>query len=150
MKPYIIAIAVTVGMIISAHADDGTISIKSAYSVKKTGDRLVNALEAKGMNVFARIDHAAGARKVGKQLRPTELILFGNPKVGTPLMQCQQKVAIDLPQKALIWKDASGQVWLSYNDPNYLAQRHGISQCKEVITKISNALANFGKKATAP
>ena len=98
MKPIIIAVVVTIGLVFSAYADDGIITIKSAHSVKATADRMVNALQSKGMNVFARIDHAAGARKVGKRLRPTELIIFGNPKVGTPLMQCQQKVAIDLPR----------------------------------------------------
>ena len=150
MKPLMIAVVVILGLVLSAHADDGIISTKSAHSVKATADRLVKALNAKGMNVFVRVDHAAGARKVGKQLRPTELVVFGNPKVGTPLMKCRQLVAIDLPQKALIWEDAKGQVWMSYNDPNYLAQRHGISQCGEVIKKISTALGNFTKMATAP
>ncbi len=100
------------------------------------------------MTVFARINHAEGAEKVGKQLRPTELIIFGNPKVGAPLMQCGQSVAIDLPQKALIWEDEAGQVWLSYNDPKYLAKRHSINDCDEVIKKIETALGNFAKTAT--
>jgi uncharacterized protein (DUF302 family) len=78
------------------------------------------------------------------------LIIFGNPKVGTPLMQCSQSVAIDLPQKALIWENEAGQVWLSYNDPEYLAKRHGIKGCVEVIKQIQNALSNFAKKATMP
>ena len=101
-------------------------------------------------SLFIRINHAAGARKVGKNLRPTELLVFGNPKVGTPLIQCSQSVAIDLPQKALIWQDDKGQVWLSYNDSNYLAQRHGLSQCAEVIKKVEKALNNFAKAATMP
>ena len=133
-----------------ACADNGMISIKSSHDVKVTADRLEKNLTAKGMTVFIRINHAEGAQKVGKKLRPTELIIFGNPKVGTPLMQCGQSVAIDLPQKALIWKDEAGQVWLSYNDPNYLAKRHGIKDCADVIKKIETALGNFANAATMP
>jgi len=134
----------------SVLADNGLISIKSAHDVKTTADRLENVLKEKGMTVFIRINHSAGAEKVGMQLPPTELVIFGNPKVGTPLMQCNQSMAIDLPQKALIWQDESGQAWLSYNDPEYLAQRHNIHGCEAVIAKIKNVLAKFSKKATAP
>ena len=133
-----------------ACADSGIISIKSSHDVKITADRLENTLKTKGMRVFIRINHAEGAKKVGKNLRPTEVIIFGNPKVGTPLMQCSQSAGIDLPQKALIWKDEAGQVWLSYNDPKYLAKRHGIKGCIEVIKKIENALRNFANAATTP
>jgi uncharacterized protein (DUF302 family) len=133
-----------------AYADNGLITTKSPYDVKKTADRFENALNSKGMTVFIRIDHAEGARKVGQKLRPTELVIFGNPKVGTPLMQCGQSVAIDLPQKALIWQDEAGQVWLTYNDPNYLANRHNLRGCAEVIEKIERALGNFAKTATMP
>jgi uncharacterized protein (DUF302 family) len=132
------------------YADSGLISIKSSHDVKTTADRLENALKGKGMTVFIRIDHAAGAQKVGMKLRSTELLIFGNPKVGTPLMQCSQSVAIDLPQKALIWEDEAGQVWLSYNDPKYLVKRHGITGCVEVIKKIEKALGNFAHAATMP
>ena len=131
-------------------AGDGLISVKSSHDVKATADRLENILKQKGMNVFIRINHAAGARKVGKNLRPTELVVFGNPKFGTPLMQCNQSVAIDLPQKALIWQDDKEQVWLTYNDPDYLAQRHGLDQCAEVIKKVAKALSNFAREATMP
>ena len=134
----------------TASAGDGLINVKSSHDVKVTADRLEDILNKKGMTVFIRINHAAGAKKIGKQLRPTELVVFGNPKVGTPLMQCSQSVGIDLPQKALIWQDDKGQVWLSYNDPNYLALRHGLSQCAEVIKKIEKALGNFAKAATMP
>jgi uncharacterized protein (DUF302 family) len=133
-----------------AYADNGIISVKSSHEVKATADRLENTLNQKGMTVFIRINHAEGAQKVGKKLRPTELVIFGNPKVGTPLMQCSQSTAIDLPQKALIWEDEKGQVWLSYNDPNYLVERHGITGCAEVIKKIEKALSNFAKAATMP
>ena len=132
------------------YADNGIISIKSSHDVKTTVDRLENILREKGMTVFIRINHAEGAQKVGKKLRPTELIIFGNPKVGTPLMQCGQSVAIDLPQKALIWQDKAGHVWLSYNDPKYLASRHSIKECDEIIKKIEKALGNFARMATMP
>ena len=132
------------------YADNGIISIKSSHDVKTTVDRLENILGEKGMTVFIRINHAEGAQKVGKKLRPTELIIFGNPKVGTPLMQCGQSVGIDLPQKALIWQDEAGQVWLSYNDPKYLASRHSIKECGEIIKKIEKALGNFARVATMP
>ena len=132
------------------YADNGIISIKSSHDVKTTVDRLDNILREKGMTVFIRINHAEGAQKVGKKLRPTELIIFGNPKVGTPLMQCGQSVGIDLPQKALIWQDKAGQVWLSYNDPKYLASRHSIKECGEIIKKIEKALGNFARVATMP
>ena len=134
----------------SAYAGSGIISVKSAHDVKSTADRLESTLKQKGMNVFNRINHAQGAQKVGKELRPTELIIFGNPKVGTPIMQCRQSVAIDLPQKALIWQDDKGQVWLSYNDPDYLVERHGIEGCGEVIKKVKGALGKFAKAATMP
>lgn len=130
-----------------AVADNGLISLKSSYSVIDTADRLEDILKKKGMTVFIRINHAEGAAKVGKKLRPTELVIFGNPRVGTPLMQCRQSVAIDLPQKALIWEDAKGQVWLSYNDPRYLKKRHNINQCDTVINKIEHALGNFSRAA---
>lgn len=103
-----------------AHAADGLITVHSAHDVNTTADRMEAMLKNKGMTVFARVNHAAGAEKVGKTLRPTQLLIFGNPKAGTPLMQCRQQVGIDLPQKALIWEDADGQVWLTYNDPKYL------------------------------
>lgn len=133
-----------------AIADNGMVNIKSAHDVKTTTDRLEKALKAKGMTIFNRIDHAAGAKKIGGTLRGTELVIFGNPKVGTPLMQCSQSTAIDLPQKALIWEDGTGQVWFSYNNPTYLKDRHSIKGCDEVIGKIGKALGNFAKMATMP
>lgn len=133
-----------------AFANNGLINVKSAHNVKITADRLEQILNDKGMTVFVRVDHSAGAKHVGEVLRPTELIIFGNPKVGTPLMQCSQSAAIDLPQKALISQDEKGQVWLTYNNPDYLVKRHNIKGCNEVITKIKTALANFSKAATMP
>lgn len=129
---------------------NGLVNVKSSHDVKTTADRLESILNQKGMKVFSRINHAAGAANVGKKLRPTELIIFGNPKVGAPLMQCSQSVGVDLPQKALIWQDDKGLVWLTYNDPDYLAGRHGLEGCSEVIKKVQKALNNFAKGATAP
>ena len=146
----IILLLVSISLIATAHAENGLISLKSNHSVKVTADRLESTLNAKGMKVFNRIDHQAGAKGVGIDLRPTELLIFGNPKVGAPLMQCGQTVAIDLPQKALIWEDAGGSVWVSYNDPHYLASRHSIGDCGQVLDKVRNALNNFATAATGP
>lgn len=126
----------------------GIIKIKSAHSVEKTILLLETALLQKGMTIFKRINHTAGAEKVGMQLRPTQLLIFGNPKAGTPLMLCAQSAALDLPQKALAYEDEAGQVWLSYNDPAYMAKRHNIKDCEEPLKKVSKALANFAKVAT--
>ena len=135
----------------SSQANDrGLIHVKSKHSVPNTAEQLVHVLEAKGMTVFTRINHAAGAQAVGQSLRPTEVVVFGNPKVGTPLMQCSPTAAIDLPQKALIWEDKQGQVWLSYNNPQYLAQRHQVENCGEVLAKIEQALSKFAQAATQP
>lgn len=131
-----------------AHAAEGMITIKSNHSVSDTADRLESVLQEKGMKIVARVNHGASARSVDLELRPTELVIFGNPKVGTPLMQCTQTVALDLPQKALIWEDEDGQVWLGYNDPAYLGQRHHIEGCDEVLAKVSGALKNFAGAAT--
>lgn len=131
-----------------AGAADGLISLKSPHSAQATMDRLEAVIKDKGMNVFARIDHAAGAEKTGQSLRPTELLIFGNPKGGTPLMQCAQSAGIDLPMKALVWEDETGQVWLGYNDPAYLAKRHGARDCG-VVPKLSKALDGMSKAAVA-
>ena len=133
-----------------ASADTGFINVKSNHNVNETADRLEKVLKQKGMTVFNRINHAAGAQKVGKDLRPTELIIFGNPKVGAPLMQCSQSVGLDLPQKALIWEDDAGLVWFTYNAPRYLDNRHGLAKCGPVLKKVENALRNFAVAATMP
>lgn len=136
------------GLPVTGFAAEGMITLKSDHSVSATADRLESLLNQKGMTVMNRIDHSAGAAGVGLELRPTEVVIFGNPKVGTLLMQCARSVAIDLPQKALIWEDESGQVWLGYNDPMYLQQRHDIEGCDAVLEKVSGALNNFGTAAT--
>jgi uncharacterized protein (DUF302 family) len=111
----------------AAHAQtSGLVAKPSKYSVAETMDRLEKVVKAKGITVFARIDHAGEADKAGLKLRPTQLLIVGNPKAGTPVMAAAQSAAIDLPLKALAWEDASGKVWLGYNSAEYLKQRHGI------------------------
>lgn len=107
-------------------ADSGIVSKPSKYSVPETLDRLERIAKAKGLTVFARIDHSGEAEKVGLKMRPTQLLIFGSPRAGTPVMVASPSAAIDLPLKALAWQDESGKVWLSYNSPEYLKQRHGI------------------------
>ncbi len=136
-------------MPLTAAAADGMIKVKSSYSVAETASRLENILKQKGMTIFAVINHAQGAAKVGIKLRDTRLIIFGNPKIGSLLMQSRQSVAVDLPQKALIWQDDKGGVWISYNDPEYLKARHQLSGCDKVIAKISKALAAISHKAAS-
>lgn len=130
----------------AAFAADGLIEMKSPYSVKETMSRLEQIVQERELNIFARINHAAGAAKVGKSLRPTELLIFGSPKGGTPFMQCVQTTGIDLPLKALVWEDADQQVWLGYNDPAYLADRHGVTDCP-VVEKLRKAMAGIAEAA---
>ena len=130
-------------------AAQGLVTIHSSYGPKDTMDRLEAEVKAKGMTVFARIDHAAGAAGMGLSLRPTELLIFGNAKGGTPLMQSVQTIGIDLPLKALVWQDASGKTWLSYNDPAWLAERHGLSgEATAAVTMMTSALDAVAKAAT--
>lgn len=130
-------------------AADGLVAAKSPHKARDTMDRLENILKKKEMTIFARVDHAAGAAKIGKTLRPTEVLIFGNPKGGTPFMECSQTVGIDLPLKALVWEDANGQVWLAYNDPAYIAARNGVPDCP-VVGNLKKALEGFVQEATAP
>ncbi len=133
----------------SAFAQDGLETVESPHDVATTIDRLTAALESKGMTIFGRVNHAANADKVELSLRPTEVLIFGNPKLGTPLMNCAPTLAIDLPQKMLAWQDDAGQTHLGWNDPAYLQARHGMEGCEEVLQKVSAALANFAKAATS-
>ncbi len=140
---------VLVAVFSNAQAADGLVAVKSPHGAKATMDKFEMTVKDKGLNVFARIDHAAGAAKVGKTLRPTEVLIFGNPQGGTPFMECAQSVGIDLPLKALVWEDASSQVWLGYNDPLYLAKRHGVAECP-VAENLRKALAGFAAATVAP
>ena len=133
---------------LSAAAADGLVMLKSTMPPKATLDRFELLAKERGLIVFARIDHAAGAAKVGKTLRPTELLIFGNPQGGTPLMECAQSAGIDLPLKALAWEDAQGQSWLGYNDPAYLAKRHDAAACP-VVDNLRKALAGLAEATLA-
>ncbi len=132
-----------------ATAAAGLIAVKSTYNAKETMNRFEDIAKQRGLNVFARVDHAAGAIKIGKTLRPTEVLIFGSPQGGTPMMECAQSTGIDLPLKVLVWEDAKGQVWLGYNDPAYLAQRHEAPECP-AIAGIAKALAGLTAAAIAP
>jgi len=127
---------------------EGLLSIRSRFGPNETMDRLEAAIRAQGMKIFTRIDHAAGASEAGLELRPTEVIIFGNARGGTPLMQSVQTIGIDLPLKALVWEDASGTTWLSYNEPSWIAQRHGVANAEPVVSKMSAALSAMSRKAT--
>jgi uncharacterized protein (DUF302 family) len=127
----------------------GLTTIKSSHAPQETMNRLEAAVKAKGLTVFARIDHAGGASAAGLSLRPTEVLIFGNANGGTPLMQAVQTVGIDLPLKALVWQDAAGETWLSWNDPAWIAARHGLDGMETLIGKLAALLDDLAKMATA-
>ncbi|MEM9807099.1 MAG: DUF302 domain-containing protein [Cyanobacteria bacterium P01_D01_bin.56] len=134
-----------------ATAPTGLIVKSSPHSVEQTEARFKQILEAKGLNLFATVEHDKNAAGVGLELRPTRVVIFGNPKIGTPLMQCQQTMAIDLPQKVLIWEDDQGQTQVAYNDPQYLGGRHRLNGCGvESLKTVSGALNNLTNAAIAP
>jgi uncharacterized protein (DUF302 family) len=133
-----------------AMSAEGLITVRSGFGPKETMSRLEGEVRAKGMTVFAHVDHAAGAEAVGMALRPTDLLIFGAAKGGTPLMQADQEIGIDLPLKALVWQDQAGTTFLSYNDPAYITRRHGLSDeaAKPVVEAMSAALKAIAAKAT--
>ncbi len=133
----------------STSAVEGFATLRSAHDVVETLGRLEAALASRGIHVFARIDHAAGAREVGLELRPTVALLFGNPRAGTPLMQSRQTVGIDLPLRALVWEDEAGGCWLAYDRPEYLAARHGITDRAETVAALAAGLEALARAATA-
>ncbi|MGF1512569.1 MAG: DUF302 domain-containing protein [Elainellaceae cyanobacterium] len=125
----------------------GLVYMPSAFSVAETGDRIEALLEERPLSLFSRIDHAENAASVDIELAPTQVLIFGNPNAGTPLMQCSRTVAIDLPQKMLVWED-EGQTWLAYNNPSYLMERHNLAGCEENIVGIGQALHGLARAAT--
>lgn len=133
----------------ATHAKKGLITRQSNHSVQDTADKLIKVLESKGMKVFAQVDHQKNAAGVNLSLRPTQVVMFGNPKAGTPLMNCEQSIAIDLPQKVLITEDAQQRVWLSYNDPQYLKNRHNLQGCDTQLANIAKALDGISQAAIA-
>jgi len=128
---------------------NGVVALKSPYSASETMNRLEAQVKQRGLVVLARVDHAGAAARVGRTLRPTELLIFGNPQAGTPLMECVQTVGIDLPMKALVWVDVQQQVWLGYNDPEWLVQRHTATRCPAAKT-VADALAGIAEATVAP
>jgi uncharacterized protein (DUF302 family) len=133
----------------SSGSPEGLITLISPRSAKDTMDKLEASVREKGFGVVARVDHAAAATRVNKTLRPTELLIFGNPAGGTPLMECAQTIGIELPIKALVWSDAEGKVMLSYNDPAYLAKRHNAPECAAAMN-MGKALDGIMKAVVAP
>lgn len=150
MRTLISAVLLVLAVSVAQAADNGLIVKSSPHSVGATLDRLEQVLTKKGIRLFARVDHSANAKGAGLELRPTQLLIFGNPKLGTPLMNSNQTVGIDLPMKALAWQDADGKVWLGYNDPQYMATRHGIADRAEVVKKMQGALNKMTDAAIAP
>lgn len=148
MKTGFVSLLLVLLLAAPAFAVEGLVARKSPVPVKETMDRLETLVQKKGLKVFARIDHAKGAASVGKTLRPTELLIFGNPQGGTPFMECAQTVGIDLPLKALVWQDAAGQVWLGYNDPEFLARRHAVADCA-AVQNLAKALGAIAASVTA-
>src|SRR6516162_5860011 len=127
---------------------EGLTSIQSSFTPEETMDRVEAQIQMRGLNVFARIDHAAGAAEVGLPLAPTNLIIFGNARGGTPLMQSVQTVGIDLPLKILVWQDAANNTWLSYNEPRWIGQRHGVAGVESTIDKMADLLAAIAREAS--
>jgi len=131
-------------------ADADLATLPSAHGVTQTVERLMALLAQKGIEVFAHIDHAAGAEKAGLPLRPTQVLIFGNPKAGTPLMQSQQTVGLDLPLRVLVWEDAAGKVWLTYRPVKDLARQHHISDRDETVRALDTGLGALARAAAAP
>jgi uncharacterized protein (DUF302 family) len=125
----------------------GLTTIQSSFGPKEAVKRLETEILSEGLTIFAKIDHAAGAAEVGLTLRPTTLLVFGNARGGTPLMQAAQTAGIDLPLKAVVWEDAAGKTWISYNEPGWIAQRHGIANAQPVVNKMADLLSAISKKA---
>jgi uncharacterized protein (DUF302 family) len=148
-RTVVAAVGLTLVLTGAAAADENGLVVKqSAHGVIETVDRLEQILGDKGITVMARIDHAENAAKVDEELPPTELLVFGNPALGTPLMQSGRTIGIDLPMKALVWEDADGKVWLAYNDPSWLVARHGIEDESEIAGKMTGALEQITDGAT--
>jgi uncharacterized protein (DUF302 family) len=131
----------------AAPAPPGLTIVESGHDPAQTTDRLVAAITARGMAIMARVDHAAAAASVGMDLRPTQVVLFGNPRAGTPLMQAAQTIGIDLPLKVLVWQDEAGRTFLGYNDPSWLAARHGLAAATPTLEAMTKGLAALAHEA---
>lgn len=144
-----ISLSMAVAPTVAAGDGNGTIKMESAHDAATTLDRLEAIFKAKGITVFARVDHAAGAKKIGEDMAPTQLLLFGNPKLGTPLMKVNREAGFDLPMKALAWTDDAGKTWLAVTDPASLKARYDLDAASPVIEKMTGAVTAMGKKATS-
>ena len=131
-------------------ADADLVTLPSAHGASQTVERLKSLLAQKGIQVFADIDHAAGAKNVGLPLRPTRVLIFGNPQAGTPLMESQQTIGLDLPLRVLVWEDEAGKVWLTYHRPEFLARRHHVLDHDEAVKALGAGLAALARAATSP
>ncbi len=131
------------------YASDDFVSKKSSNNVAVSMDRLESALKQKGVGIVVRVDHAAAAQKAGLTLRPTQVLIFGNPKLGTPLMRSSQQIGLDLPLKVLAWEDAKGQTWLTYEKPDEMAERHGVKDPAEILKKMAGVLDAVTTEAAA-
>lgn len=149
MKRIILGLFISSMLSLSAAAETGIITVASNHSVQTTLDRLTEIMTSKGITIFARVDHEAGAKKIGTEMAPTQLLLFGNPKLGTPLMMSSRTIGIDLPLKALAWRDDDGKVWVSYNDPAFLKARHEMSDRDPVFEKMAGVLKGLIGKAVS-
>ena len=149
MRILTVFLAATLFCVPAAFANDALIVKPSPHGVAKTLDRLAQIMK-KGVTVFARINHAKGAKSIGAKLRPTQVLIFGNPKLGTPMMQSNQQIGLDLPLKAVAWKDEAGKVWLAYTKPAVLAARYGITDRDGVVKKMTGALNNLTNAALKP
>ncbi|MEM8505083.1 MAG: DUF302 domain-containing protein [Cyanobacteria bacterium P01_D01_bin.1] len=146
-----LALCTEPGKTLPAPTNYGLVVKQSPYSVEETERRFLGILDSKGLNTFTTIDHSQNAEGVGLTLRPTRVVIFGNPNLGTPLMQCEQILAVDLPQKLLIWQDETGQVKIAYNDPRYVGGRHQIDDCgTKPIRQIAGALDKLTSSVIAP
>ena len=144
-----VSLSLAIAPALAAGHGHGTIKMESAHDAATTLDRLEAIFKAKGITVFARVDHAAGAKKVGEDMAPTQLLLFGNPKLGTPLMKINREAGFDLPMKALAWTDDAGKTWLAVTDPAVLKSRYGLEAAAPVIKKMTGAVTAMGKKAAS-
>ncbi len=153
IKSFLAAAAISLSMAVApalaADSATGTIKMASAHDAATTLDRLEAIFKTKGITVFARVDHAAGAKKIGEDMAPTQLLLFGNPKLGTPLMKVNREAGFDLPLKALAWTDDDGKTWLAVTDPAALKTRYGLDAAAAVIEKMTGAVTAMSKKATS-
>jgi uncharacterized protein (DUF302 family) len=142
-----LAVCILPALATESVAMDSMVTVPSAHTARASIDRLETLAKARGLNIFARIDHAAGARSVGETLRPTELLILGHPKGGTPLMQCAQTYAIDLPMRVLAWEDETGQHWLGYKRPALSGKTQSVPACEEPLKKLTRAIDTLVQEA---